>query len=98
MNIRGIRGRILGFTYIMRCRAPIQIGVKPLFLVVRLRIVKGHNNKFYVHDIFVKDEFLKKRGNAIKAGSAGNPVGEPSKSIAHIKSILYDILTVNILF
>jgi hypothetical protein len=31
-------------------------------------------------------------GNTNKAGSAGKPVGEPSKSIAHIKSVLQNIL------
>lgn len=30
----------------------VQIGEKPEILVVRLRMIKGHNNKFYVHDIF----------------------------------------------
>ena len=74
--------------------APIQIGARPEILVVRLRIVKGHNNKFYVHDIFIANKVLKNKGNTIKAGSAGNPVGKPSKSIAHMKNILYDILTV----
>jgi hypothetical protein len=73
---------------------PIQIGERPEILVVRLRMVKGHDNKFYVHDIFVADELLKNRGNAIKAGSTGKPVGESSKSIARIKSILHDILSV----
>ena len=73
---------------------PIQIGDKIKTLVVRLRKVKGHDNKFYVHDIFVADELLRNTGNTIKAGSAGNPVGESSKSIAHIKVILHDILTV----
>jgi len=74
--------------------APIQIGKMPEILVVRLRIVKGHDNKFYVHDIFILNKILKNKGNTIKAGSARNPVGGSSKSIAHIKSILYDILTV----
>jgi len=73
---------------------PIQIGDKLEILVVRLRMVKGHNNKFYVHDIFVADEIFKNKGNTIKAGSAGNPVGESSKSIAYIKSILHNIMTV----
>jgi hypothetical protein len=73
---------------------PIQIGDRLEILVVRLRMIKGHGNKFYVHDIFVADELLKKKGNTIKAGSAGNPVGGSSKSIAHIKNILHDILTV----
>jgi len=63
---------------------PIQIGDKSEILVVRLRMVKGHNNKFYVHDIFV-NELLKNKGNTIKADSTGNPVGESSKSIAYIK-------------
>ncbi|MDR1803189.1 MAG: hypothetical protein LBQ94_06230 [Treponema sp.] len=75
--------------------APIQIGKKPEILVVRLRMVKGHDNKFYVHDIFTSEELIKNTGNTVKAGSAGNPVGESSKSIAHIKSLLLDILTVN---
>jgi hypothetical protein len=57
-------------------------------------MVKGHDNKFYVHDIFVADEILKNKGNTIKAGSAGNPVGESSKSIAYIKSILQNIMIV----
>jgi hypothetical protein len=57
-------------------------------------MVKGHDNKFYVHDIFVADDLLKNIGNTIKAGSAGNPVGESSKSIAYIKNILRDILDV----
>ena len=74
--------------------APIQIGQRHEILVVRLRMVKGHDNKFYVHDIFIADKMLKNKGNTIKAGSAGNPVGGSSKSIAHIKNILYDILTV----
>jgi len=74
--------------------ATIQIGKKPEILVVRLRMVKGHNNKFYVHDIFVIDKNLKNKGNTIKAGSAGNPVGGSSKSIAHIRNIIHDILTV----
>jgi hypothetical protein len=74
--------------------APIQIGEKPEILVVRLRMIRGHNNKFYVHDIFIADRMLKNKGNTIKAGSAGKPVGGPSKSIAHIVTILYDILTV----
>jgi hypothetical protein len=73
---------------------PIQIGEKPAILVIRLRMVKGHDNKFYVHDIFVADELVKNTGNTIKAGSAGKPVGGSSKSIAHIKSILQDILIV----
>jgi hypothetical protein len=74
--------------------APIQIGKKPEILVVRLRMVKGHDNKIYVHDIFTSEELIKNTGNTVKAGSAGNPVGESSKSIAHIKSLLLDILTV----
>jgi hypothetical protein len=74
--------------------APIQIGGKPEILVIRLRMVKGHNNKFYVHDIFIADKKKKNKGNTIKAGSTGNPVGTPSKSITHYKSILHDILTV----
>jgi len=72
---------------------PIQIGEKPEILVVRLRMVKGHNNKFYVHDIFV-NELIKNKGNTIKAGSTGNPVGESSKSIAYVKNILHSILNV----
>jgi hypothetical protein len=74
--------------------APIQIGGNPEILVVRLRMAKGHNNKFYVHDIFIADRIVKNKGNTIKAGSTGNPVGGPSKSITHIKNILYDILNV----
>jgi hypothetical protein len=74
--------------------APIQIGEKPEILVVRLRMVKGTNNKFYVHDIFILDKILKNKGNTIKAGSAGKPVGGSSKSIAHIVNILHDILSV----
>jgi len=74
---------------------PIQIGDRLEILVVRLRMVKGHNNKFYVHDIFVADGIFKNEGNTIKAGSAGTPVGESSKSIAYIKSILQNIITVN---
>jgi hypothetical protein len=74
--------------------APIQIGEKPEILVVRLRMIKGHHNKFYVHDIFIADKMLKNKGNTIKAGSAGKPVGGSSKSIAHIVTILHDILTV----
>jgi hypothetical protein len=74
--------------------APIQIGRKPEILVVRLRMVKGHNNKFYVHDIFVADRTAKNKGNTVKAGSTGNPVGGSSKSIARIKNILHDILAV----
>ena len=73
---------------------PIQIGDRLEILVVRLRMIKGHDNKFYVHDIFVADEILKNKGNTIKAGSAGNPVGESSKSIAYIKSILQNIMIV----
>ena len=72
---------------------PIQIGEKPEILVVRLRMVKGHNNKFYVHDIFV-NELIKNKGNTIKAGSTGNPVGESSKSIAYVKNILHSIMNV----
>jgi len=72
---------------------PIQIGDKPEILVVRLRMVKGHDNKFYVHDIFV-NELIKNKGNTIKAGSTGNPVGKSSKSIAFIKNILHSILNV----
>jgi len=72
---------------------PIQIGDKPEILVVRLRMVKGHDNKFYVHDIFV-NELIKNKGNTIKADSTGNPVGESSKSIAYIKNILHSILNV----
>ena len=72
---------------------PIQIGDKPEILVVRLRIVKGHDNKFYVHDIFV-NELIKNKGNTIKAGSMGNPVGETSKSIAYIRNILHSIMNV----
>jgi len=73
---------------------PIQIGDRLEILVVRLRMIKGHDNKFYVHDIFVADEILKNKGNTIKAGSAGNPVGESSKSIAYIKRIIQDIMIV----
>jgi len=58
------------------------------------RLIKGHNNKFYVHDIFIADEIFKNKGNTIKAGSAGSPVGESSKSIAYIKNILHNIMTV----
>jgi len=74
--------------------APIQIGRRLEILVVRLRMVKGHDNKFYVHDIFTSEELIKNTGNTVKAGSAGNPVGGSSKSIAHIKSLLLDIFTV----
>jgi hypothetical protein len=74
--------------------APIQIGESLEILVVRLRMVKGHNNKFYVHYIFVIEKNPKNKGNTIKAGSAGNPVGGSSKSIAHIKNIIHEILTV----
>jgi len=57
-------------------------------------MVKGHDNKFYVHDIFV-NELIKNKGNTIKADSTGSPpVGESSKSIAYIKSILHSILNV----
>jgi len=49
---------------------------------------------FYVHDIFVEDELFKNKGNTIKAGSAGIPVGESSKSIAYIKRILHNIIIV----
>ena len=76
--------------------APIQIGEKPEILVVRLRMIKGHNNKFYVHDIFIADKILKNMGNTVKAGSAGKPVGGSSKSIAHVINILHDILSVKI--
>jgi len=72
---------------------PIQIGDKLEILVVRLRMVKGHDNKFYVHDIFVND-LIKNKGNTIKAGSTGNPVGESSKSIAYIRNILHSIMNV----
>jgi hypothetical protein len=72
---------------------PIQIGDKPEILVIRLRMVKGHGNKFYVHDIFI-NELIKNKGNTIKADSTGNPVGESSKSIAYIKNILHSILNV----
>ena len=74
--------------------APIQIGRMLEILVVRLRMVKGHDNKFYIHDIFTSKELIKNTGNTVKAGSAGNPVGGSSKSIAHIKSLLLDIFTV----
>ncbi|MCL2174471.1 MAG: hypothetical protein FWB73_00350 [Treponema sp.] len=74
--------------------APIQIGNRKEILVVRLRMVKGQDNKFYTHDIFTVNNLFKNIGNAIKAGSAGKPVGEPSKSIAYIKNILQDILNV----
>ena len=57
-------------------------------------MVKGHDNKFYVHDIFSPSELQKNKGNTVKAGSAGNPVGESSKSITHIRSLLLDILIV----
>jgi hypothetical protein len=40
------------------------------------------------------DRTAKNKGNTIKAGSTGNPVGGHSKSIAHMKSILHDILTI----
>ena len=73
--------------------APICIGEKPEILVVRLRMAKGHDNKFYVHEIFTATELVENKGNAVNAGSAGKPVGS-SSSIAHIKSILQDILTV----
>ena len=73
--------------------APIQIGENVKILTVRLRMIKGQDNKFYLHDIFVMRD-MKKKGNAVKAGSAGKPVGESSKSIAHIKNILHDILSV----
>jgi hypothetical protein len=76
--------------------APIQIGEKPEILVVRLRMVKGTNNKFYVHDIFIVEKILKNKGNTVKAGSAGKPVGGSSKSIAHIINILHDILSVKV--
>ena len=74
--------------------APIQIGEKAGILAVRLRLVKGNDNKFYVHDIYLINELKKNTGNTIKAGSAGKPVGGSSKSIAYVKSILLDILTV----
>jgi len=74
--------------------APIQIGEQPKILVVRLRMAKGQKNKFYVHDIFIASKILNNKGNTVKAGSAGKPVGKPSKSIAHITTILHDILTV----
>jgi len=60
-------------------------------------MVKGHDNKFYVHDIFIADELLKNKGNTIKAGSAGTPVGESSKSIAYIKNILHKIMAVTVI-
>jgi len=72
---------------------PISIGEKQEILVVRLRIVRGEDNKFYVHEIFTATESIENMGNAVNAGSAGKPVGG-SSSIAHIKSILLDILTV----
>jgi hypothetical protein len=40
------------------------------------------------------NELIKNKGNTIKAGSTGNPVGESSKSIAYIKNILHNILNV----
>ncbi|MCL2720461.1 MAG: hypothetical protein FWD47_03880 [Treponema sp.] len=75
--------------------APIQIGENRKILVVRLRMVKGQDNKFYVHDIFVMKDLIKNKGNTVKAGSAGKPVGESSKSIARIDNIIQDILSVN---
>jgi len=57
-------------------------------------MVKGHDNKFYVHDTFSVGELAKNKGNTIKAGGTGRPVGEPGKSIARIKNMLHDILTV----
>jgi len=74
--------------------APIQIGEKIKILVVRLRMVKGQDNKFYVHDIFIMKDLIKNKGNTIKAGSAGKPVGESSKSIARINNIMQDIISV----
>jgi len=44
--------------------------------------------------INITDVILKNKGNTVKAGSAGKPVGESSKSIAYIKSILLNIMTV----
>ena len=75
--------------------APIQIGDKPKILVIRLRMVKGQDNKFYVHDIFVMKDLIKNKGNTVKAGSAGKPVGKSSKSIARINNIMQEILSVN---
>jgi len=56
-------------------------------------MVKGHDNKFYVHDTFTVGGLTRNKGNTIKAGGTGRPVGEPSKSIARIKNIPHDILT-----
>jgi len=74
--------------------APIQIGDKLKIMVVRLRMVKGQDNKFYIHDILIMNDLIKNKGNTVKAGSAGKPVGESSKSIARIYNIMQDILSV----
>jgi len=74
--------------------APIQIGNKQKIMVIRLRMVKGQDNKYYLHDILIIKDLIKNKSNAIKAGSTGKPVGESSKSIAHIYNIVQDILSV----
>jgi hypothetical protein len=47
-------------------------------------MAKGHNNKFYVHDIFIADRIVKNKGNTVKAGSTGNPVGGSSEPVLKI--------------
>jgi len=57
--------------------APIQIGNEKRILIVRLRMVKGQDNKFYLHDIFVMKDFLKIRTTLSK------PVAQENLFVRH---------------
>jgi hypothetical protein len=71
--------------------APVQVGQNKDILFIRLRKNAGYDTRFYIHEIFDLEE-IKKMSDAVN--TRRQPGTSPSRSIAHIKSILSDILNV----
>jgi len=53
-------------------------------------MVKGHGNKFYVHDTFTVDELTKKRATLSKPATREDPLANPAKALP-VKNMLHDI-------
>jgi hypothetical protein len=71
--------------------APVQIGQDRNILFIRLRKNAGYEIRFYIHEIFNLEQ-IKNMSNAVN--TRRQPTTGPSRSIAHIKNILLDILNV----
>jgi hypothetical protein len=71
--------------------APVQVDAEKQILVVRLRRHSGAKNQFYVHDVYALER-IQKESDTFKPG--GSEAVGLSRSIALVKNILWNILTV----